>query len=216
MMVCYIKGVIIFFNGGIMHKLIFVLLIVFASWAIFAKSINNSNGKEGDMKNSIEDIVVKDMNGKDVKLSSYKGKVLLIVNVASKCGFTPQYKQLEAVYEKYKDKGFEILAFPCNDFGGQEPGTNEQIKEFCSTNYRVTFKLFDKIKILGDDKSPLYARLINSNNVDKGDVKWNFEKFLISRDGNIVARFRSKIVPDSKEIISAIEKELAGVLPSDG
>ncbi len=199
-----------------MHKLIFVLLIVFASWAIFAKSINNSNGKEGDMKNSIEDIVVKDMNGKDVKLSSYKGKVLLIVNVASKCGFTPQYKQLEAVYEKYKDKGFEILAFPCNDFGGQEPGTNEQIKEFCSTNYRVTFKLFDKIKILGDDKSPLYARLINSNNVDKGDVKWNFEKFLISRDGNIVARFRSKIVPDSKEIISAIEKELAGVLPSDG
>lgn len=216
MMVCYIKGVVIFFNGGIMHKLIFVLLIVFASWAIFAQNINNSNGKEGDMKNSIEDIVVKDMDGKDVKLSSYKGKVLLIVNVASKCGFTPQYKQLEAVYEKYKDKGFEILAFPCNDFGGQEPGTNEQIKEFCSTNYRVTFKLFDKIKILGDDKSPLYARLINSNNVDKGDVKWNFEKFLISRDGNIVARFRSKIVPDSKEIISAIEKELAGVFPSDG
>ncbi|MFA3783010.1 glutathione peroxidase [Melioribacteraceae bacterium 4301-Me] len=161
------------------------------------------------MKNTIEDIVVKDMDGNDVKLSSYKGKVLLIVNVASKCGFTPQYKQLEAIYEKYKDKGFEILAFPCNDFGGQEPGSNKEITEFCTTNYGVTFKLFNKIKILGDDKSPLYARLINSDNVDKGDVKWNFEKFLISRDGTIVARFRSKIVPDSKEILNAIEKELA-------
>ncbi|NJD21433.1 MAG: glutathione peroxidase, partial [Melioribacter sp.] len=159
------------------------------------------------MTNTINDLVVKDMNGKEVKLSDYKGKVLLIVNVASKCGYTPQYTGLEAIYNKYKDKGFEILAFPCNDFGGQEPGTNEEIKEFCSTKYDVTFKLFDKIKVLGDERSSLYDRLINNNITEKGDVKWNFEKFLIGKNGNIVSRFRSKIKPESDEIVAAIEKE---------
>lgn len=163
---------------------------------------------EKNMKNSIYDLTVKDINGKEVKLSDYKGKVLMIVNVASKCGFTPQYEGLQKIYEKYKDKGFEILAFPCNDFGGQEPGTNDEIKEFCSTNYNVTFKLFDKIKILGENKSPLYDRLINSNNVEKGDVKWNFEKFLVDKNGNIRARFRSKVKPESEEIITVIEKLL--------
>jgi glutathione peroxidase len=181
-----------------------LLLVNNKSFAKESKSVKGSK-----MVNNIDDITVKDMNGKDVKLSHYKGKVLLIVNVASKCGFTPQYKGLEALYEKYKDKGFEILAFPCNDFGGQEPGTNEEIVTFCSTTYNVTFKLFDKIKVLSDERSPLYAKLINNDVTEQGDVKWNFEKFLIDKNGNIVARFRSKVTPDSDEIINAVEKELA-------
>lgn len=148
------------------------------------------------------------MEGKNVKLSDYEGKVLLIVNVASKCGYTPQYTGLEAIYEKYKGQGFEILAFPCNDFGGQEPGTNEEIKTFCSVNYKVSFPLFDKIKVLGADKSPLYKLLTNSPSVEQGDIKWNFEKFLIDKKGNIVNRFRSKVKPESEELTKAIETEL--------
>lgn len=163
----------------------------------------------GETSNNILDLTVKDINGKEVKLSNYKGKVLLIVNVASKCGYTPQYEGLEKIYKQYKNKGFEILAFPCNDFGAQEPGTNEEIKEFCSTKYDVTFQLFDKIKVIGKEKSKLYERLINSKNVEQGDIKWNFEKFLIDKNGEIVARFRSKVKPESEEIINAIEKELA-------
>ncbi len=174
-------------------------------------SFNSSAKNSGTESSSsdIKDIVVKDMNGKEVNLADYKGKVLLIVNVASKCGYTPQYEGLEAIYNKYKEKGFEILAFPCNDFGGQEPGTNEEIKTFCSSKYNVTFKLFDKIKVLGDERSPLYARLINNNVTEKGDIKWNFEKFLIDKNGNIVSRFRSKVKPESEEITKAIENELA-------
>jgi glutathione peroxidase len=183
----------------------------YISYLLFLLGISfnsSAKNKEGDpLTNNVNDIVVKDMNGKEVKLSDYKGKVLLIVNVASKCGYTPQYTGLEAIFNKYKDKGFEILAFPCNDFGGQEPGTNEEIKTFCSTKYDVTFKLFDKIKVLGDERSPLYARLIN-NVADSGDVKWNFEKFLIGKNGNIVSRFRSKVKPESDEVTMAIEKEL--------
>jgi glutathione peroxidase len=157
---------------------------------------------------NINGITVLDMNKKEVNLSDYNGKVLLIVNVASECGNTPQYAGLEEIYEKYHPKGFEILAFPCNDFGGQEPGTNDQIKTFCSSKYGVTFKLFDKIKVLGKDKSPLYDRLINNSVTENGDVKWNFEKFLISKDGKIVARFGNKVQPTSDEVISAIEREL--------
>lgn len=181
-----------------------VLFLVFTQ--TYSKESKSAKGSK--MTNNIDDIIVKDMKGKDIKLSHYKGKVLLIVNVASKCGFTPQYKGLEALYEKYKDKGFEILAFPCNDFGAQEPGTNAEIENFCSTNYNVTFKLFDKVKVLGDERAPLYARLINNDVTDKGDVKWNFEKFLIDKKGNIVARFRSKVTPESEEITNAVEKEL--------
>lgn len=176
---------------------------------IFSLTILAKNDKRDKMNDNVKDIVVKDMEGKDVNLSDYKGKVLLIVNVASKCGYTPQYEGLEAIYNKYKDKGFEILAFPCNDFGGQEPGTNEEIKTFCSSKYNVTFKLFDKIKVLGDERSPLYARLINNNVTEKGDVKWNFEKFLVDKNGNIVSRFRSKVKPESEEVTKAIENELA-------
>ncbi|MBE0538342.1 MAG: glutathione peroxidase [Ignavibacterium sp.] len=157
---------------------------------------------------NINDITVLDMNNKEIKLSEYNGKVLMVVNVASECGYTKQYAGLQEVYDKYNPQGFEILAFPCNDFGGQEPGTNEQIQNFCSSKFGVTFKLFDKIKVLGDDKSPLYERLINNSVTEKGDVKWNFEKFIISKDGRIVNRFRTKVEPTSDEVISAIDREL--------
>lgn len=169
----------------------------------------NNPPKGTDMSNNIKEISVKDIDGKEIKLSDYKGKVLLIVNVASKCGYTKQYAGLEAIYEKYKDQGFELLAFPCNDFGGQEPGTNEEIQEFCSNTYSVKFKLFDKIKVIGDEKAPLYALLTNNKNVEQGDIKWNFEKFLVDKEGNIVSRFRSKVTPESEELTKAIEKELA-------
>ncbi len=186
---------------------------LFAAAAVslfFILSYSASAITPGDkMTNNISDITVKDMNGKDVKLSEYKGKVLLIVNVASKCGFTPQYEGLEKIYNKYKDQGFEILAFPCNQFGGQEPGTNEEIQNFCSSKYGVTFKLFDKIEVNGDNRSPLYAKLTSNTNTEQGDVKWNFEKFLISKKGEIVARFRSKVTPESSGISSAIETELS-------
>lgn len=160
------------------------------------------------MNKNIYDISVKTMEGDMKKLSDYKGKVLLIVNVASKCGNTPQYEGLEHLYEKYGSKGFEILGFPCNDFGGQEPGSNDEIRTFCETKYNVTFPLFDKIKVLGDDKSPLYDRLIN-NSEPTGDVKWNFEKFLIDKNGDIVERFGNKVQPESEGIVKSIETELS-------
>jgi glutathione peroxidase len=184
-----------------------VALIIFSGSESIA--VNNSINKKGnELKQNISDIVVKDMNNKDVKLSDYEGKVLLIVNVASKCGYTKQYKSLQEIYDKYNSQGFEILAFPCNQFGGQEPGTNEQIAEFCSANFGVTFKLFDKIDVNGSNRSPLYERLTNSPLIENGDVKWNFEKFLIDKEGNIVRRFLTKVEPTSKEVISAIESEL--------
>lgn len=177
---------------------------------LFAQENQNltSNKKGNESMDNINNITVLDMNNNKINLSVYNGKVLLIVNVASKCGNTPQYAGLEEMYKKYNPKGFEILAFPCNDFGGQEPGTNEQIQNFCSSKFGVTFKLFDKIKVLGKDKSPLYERLTNNSVTQKGDVKWNFEKFLISKDGKIVARFGNKVQPTSEEIISAIESQL--------
>lgn len=184
----------------------FVLLLTLSQ--LSAQNISTTKIKGDDLTDSINDITVLDMNNKVVKLSSYNGKVLLIINVASECGNTPQYAGLEDIYKEFQPKGFEILAFPCNDFGGQEPGTNEQIKTFCTSNYGVTFKLFDKIKVLGPDKSPLYQLLTDNSATGKGDVKWNFEKFLISKDGKIVARFGNKVQPTSDEIISAIESQL--------
>ena len=190
-----------------LYKIIFTIALL-TSLQLFAQdnSTNNKNFK-GSMDN-INDITVLDMDNKEVNLSDYNGNVLLIVNVASECGSTPQYKGLEEIYKEYNPKGFEILAFPCNDFGGQEPGTNEQIQNFCSSKFGVTFKLFDKVKVLGDDKSPLYQRLTNNSVTEKGDVKWNFEKFLISKDGKIVNRFRTKVEPTSEEVIFGIESEL--------
>lgn len=164
--------------------------------------------RDSTMNASISEFTVKDIEGNDIKLSSYEGKVLLIVNVASYCGYTKQYAGLEEIYRKYKPEGFEILAFPCNDFGKQEPGSNEDIKEFCSSKFDVTFKLLDKITVLGEDKAPVYAKLTDNPITGKFEVEWNFEKFLIDRNGNIVNRFKSKVDPLSDELISAIEIEL--------
>jgi len=154
-------------------------------------------------------IPVKDIDQKETSLGAYQGKVLLVVNVASKCGFTPQYIALQAVYEKYKDKGLVILGFPCNQFGGQEPGTDEEIKLFCSSKYNVTFPLFDKIDVNGPQRHPLYTALAGTDSPFPGDIKWNFTKFLISRDGTILKRFDSKTTPDSPEVTTAIETALA-------
>ena len=176
----------------------------------FLSKTDAENIKKGNnMNNNIKNITVNDIDGKSVKLADYKGKVLLIVNVASFCGYTKQYTGLEQIYKEYKDKGFEILAFPCNQFGEQEPGTNEEIKNFCSSKFDVSFKLFDKIDVNGKDKSPLYSILTDNEVTGKADIKWNFEKFLIDKDGNVVARYSSKVEPTGKELISAIEKVLA-------
>jgi glutathione peroxidase len=158
---------------------------------------------------SIYDIPVKDIDGKDTTLAAYKGNVVLIVNVASKCGFTPQYKNLEAVYEKYKGQGFVILGFPCNQFGGQEPGTDAEIKQFCTSKYDVTFPLFDKIEVNGANRHPLYIALAGAASPFPGNITWNFNKFLIGKDGKIINRFTSKITPDSPEATAAIEAALA-------
>ena len=158
---------------------------------------------------SIHKITVKDIDGKDKPMSAYKGKVLLIVNVASKCGLTPQYKALEEVYEKYKSKGLVVLGFPCNQFAGQEPGSNEEIKKFCSSQYNVTFPLFDKIDVNGSNRHPLYVALAGKDSPYPGDIKWNFGKFLIGKDGQILKRFEPKTTPDAPEVTEAIEAALA-------
>jgi len=157
----------------------------------------------------LQTIPVKDINGKETSLKAYDGKVLLVVNVASKCGYTPQYKALEKVYEKYRDQGLVVLGFPCNDFGSQEPGTNEEIKQFCSANYNVTFPLFDKIHVKGPEQHPLYTALSGKDSPYPGDVKWNFGKFLVGRDGKILKRFDSATKPESPELTQAIESALA-------
>ena len=145
-----------------------------------------------------------------MSLKSYHGKVVLLVNVASKCGFTPQYAGLEAVYEKYKDKGLVIVGIPANNFAQQEPGTNEEIKKFCSNKYNVSFPMMAKVSVLGDDKTPLYQFLTDksANPTIGGDIKWNFTKFLFDRHGNPVARFEPAIKPDSPEVTAAIEATL--------
>ncbi len=157
----------------------------------------------------LQEIPLKDINGKSVSLKDYSGKVLLVVNVASKCGLTPQYKGLEALHRKYKEQGFTVLGFPCNDFGSQEPGSNDEIKEFCSSKYDVSFPMFDKLHVKGPERHPLYEELTGKESPFPGDVKWNFGKFLIGRDGKIIKRFEPKIAPDSSEINAAIEAALA-------
>ncbi|MEP6787017.1 MAG: glutathione peroxidase [Acidobacteriota bacterium] len=161
--------------------------------------------------NSVLDFTMRDIDGKDTKLKQFKGKVLLVVNVASKCGYTPQYEALQAVYAKYKDQGFATLGFPANNFGSQEPGTETEIKEFCTSKYHVTFPMFAKISVKGDDKDALYS-FLTSQDTDPGfagDIKWNFTKFLVDRTGKVVARFEPGIKPDSPEVATAIEKYLA-------
>lgn len=182
------------------------------------------------MSASVKNIVVKDIQGKDVNLSSFEGKVLLIVNVASKCGLTPQYEGLEKIYKNYKDQGFEVLGFPANEFLAQEPGTNEEIQTFCRSNYGVEFPMFSKIVVKGEGQHPLYQLLtsaipqaeevsggmLKARLKEKGlltgeahDIAWNFEKFLVDRHGNVVRRFAPDFTPEDEKLKSAIETELA-------
>jgi glutathione peroxidase len=180
--------------------------LVFVLVGCSSDEVEASKGKSPFFKYKMKDI-----DGNDVKLGKYKGNVLLVVNTASKCGYTPQYEGMEAVYNKYKDKGFYVLGFPANNFGGQEPGTESEIKEFCTTKYKVTFPMFAKISVLGADQDPLYTFLTSKEqNPDfAGDIKWNFTKFLVDRNGKVVARFGSKEKPDSEAVTQAIEKYLA-------
>lgn len=214
-----------------MKKLFFLAAVAL----MMTTGCNNQNNKTTqvatepkpvvEQTSGIYDITVKDMDGSDVSLGNYKGKVLLIVNVASKCGLTPQYEGLEALYQKYKDQGLEILAFPCNQFLEQEPGTNEEIQSFCSLNYNVTFPLFDKIDVNGEAESPLYTYLKKQapfkgypegaeefaaqldqihqktgTGFDQGDaIRWNFGKFLVSKDGKTILRFEPMVTPDMME-----------------
>jgi glutathione peroxidase len=160
---------------------------------------------------SIYDFTMKSIDGQSVSLKTYSGKVVLLVNVASRCGFTPQYAGLESLYEKYKDRGLVIVGIPANNFASQEPGTNEEIKKFCSTKYNVSFPMMSKVSVLGEDETPLYKFLTDKSANPKvgGDIKWNFTKFLFDRKGDPVARFEPAVTPDSPEINSAIEAALS-------
>jgi glutathione peroxidase len=160
---------------------------------------------------SVYEFTLNSIDGAPAPLSSFKGKVVLLVNVASKCGYTPQYAGLENLYETYKDRGFVIVGVPANNFGAQEPGTNEEIKTFCSRTYNVTFPMMSKVSVKGSDKTPLYQYLTDASVNPKtgGEIKWNFTKFLIDKKGNIAARFESAVTPDSTDMIKAIEQALA-------
>jgi glutathione peroxidase len=153
----------------------------------------------------IYDFTMNSIDGKPAALADYKGKVVLIVNVASKCGYTPQYAGLESLYRKYKDRGLVLVGVPANNFGGQEPGTNDEIKTFCKTKYDVSFPMMAKVSVKGDDKTPLYQYLTSAQG---GEIKWNFTKFLIGKDGKIVARFEPAVTPESPELTAAVEKAL--------
>ena len=156
---------------------------------------------------SVHDFKMQSLEGKEIDLAAYKGKVLLIVNTASRCGATPQYEQLQALHEKYKNKGLVVLGFPCNQFGAQEPGNSKDIREFCTENYSVEFPLFSKIDVNGDKQAPLYEFLKKSTE-DKGDVKWNFEKFVVGKDGEVSGRFRTRTRPDAPEVVNVIKTQL--------
>lgn len=160
--------------------------------------------------NSLYDIPLKDIDGKPTSLKAYQGKVLLLVNVASKCGNTPQYAALEAMQKKYESQGFTILGFPCNDFAGQEPGTPEEIKEFCKSTYDVSFPLLEKLHVKkGPDQHPLYAELTGPDSPYPGPIDWNFAKFVIGRDGKIITRFKASVKPDNEKVVAAVESAIA-------
>ncbi len=182
-------------------------IVLLASFTFQMILFAQTKEKQMEKLPQLYSFTMKTIDGKDKKLSDYKGKVLMIVNVASKCGHTPQYKGLEAIYEKYNNRGFMILGFPANNFLRQEPGTNEEIKKFCSLNYGVTFDMFSKISVKGNDQHPLYHFLTKESPVP-GDVKWNFQKYLVDRKGNVVYKFSPGTEPTEKEVIDEIEKLL--------
>jgi len=158
---------------------------------------------------NVYDFTLPSIDGSDAPLAQYKGKVLLLVNVASKCGYTPQYAGLESLYEKYKDQGLVVIGFPANNFGAQEPGTNDEIKSFCTRTYHVSFPMYAKVSVKGDDKTPLYHYLTEeANPATKGEIGWNFTKFLVDRNGRVIARFESKIKPEDPGLTGAVEKAL--------
>ncbi len=189
----------------------FVAILVCSTVFAISLSSRASNAADsGEKMNSIYDFTLKDIDHKEVNLAQYRRKVVLVVNVASRCGFTPQYEGLQKLYAKYKDRGFVILGFPANNFMAQEPGTDEEIKTFCSAKYNVTFPIFSKISVKGDDIHPLYKFLTSKEtNPDfGGDIKWNFSKFLFDKNGKVVARFEPAVKPESDPMIQAIEKAL--------
>jgi glutathione peroxidase len=173
-------------------------------------TVSNAVAAE-DAKASALKFKMKKLDGKEFDLAKYKGKVLLVVNVASECGLTPQYEQLQAVFKKYRDKGLVVVGFPCNQFGSQEPGSAEEIREFCTENYGVTFDMFDKVEVNGDNACDLYKYLtsLDTKPQGSGKISWNFEKFLIGRDGEVIARFSPRTKPDADEVIKAIETALS-------
>jgi glutathione peroxidase len=162
---------------------------------------------------SIFDFTLNTIDGQPAPLSGYKGKLVMLVNVASRCGYTPQYTALESVYEKYRDRGFVIIGIPANNFGSQEPGTNQEIKTFCQSKYSVTFPMMSKVSVKGDDKTPLYQFLTDKSANPKtgGDIQWNFTKFLVGPDGKVITRFEPAVTPDSPEVTAAIEKALSSL-----
>jgi glutathione peroxidase len=184
-------------------SLLVALLIVLSAARGFAADSTNAPSSQPA---SPLDFTVQDIDGKTVNLADYKGKAVLIVNVASKCGYTPQYTGLEKLYETYKDRGLVVIGFPANNFKGQEPGTNEEIKQFCTEKYNVSFPMMSKISVKGDDKHPLYQLLTK----EKGEVTWNFNKFLVGKDGKLIEHFDSKVKPDDAKLTGAIEQALAG------
>jgi glutathione peroxidase len=178
---------------------------------VLSSHVVQSQDKKADGKAAVLDFKMKTIDGKDTELSQYKGKVVMFVNVASQCGLTPQYKGLQALYAKYKDKGLVIIGVPANEFGGQEPGSDDEIAKFCSSKYDVTFPMLSKVVVKGKGTCPLYAFLTSKDTNPRfgGDIQWNFTKFLVNRKGEVVNRFEPRVAPESTEIVSAIEAELA-------
>ena len=192
------------------NKMLITMIVGAAAIAALVATVGWTENAAAGGK-SVLDFKMRDIDGKDVKLTKFKGNVLLVVNTASKCGYTPQYEGLESIYTKYKEKGFYVLGFPANNFGAQEPGTEAEIKEFCTSKYHVTFPMFAKISVKGEDQDPLY-KFLTSKETDPdfaGDITWNFNKFLVDRKGNVVARFSSKDTPESPAVTQAVEKYLS-------
>lgn len=182
-----------------MLRYISVSILVFVLASIFSAPLQAAE--------TPYDLTVRSIEGGEVPLARYQGKVLLVVNTASQCGFTPQYEGLQTLYERYGEKGLVVLGFPSNDFGGQEPGSNEEIAGFCSSKFDVEFPLFEKGSVSGGGKQPLFDYL-TANSPEPGEIKWNFEKFLVGRDGEVITRFRSRVEPLSDELVSEVEKAL--------
>lgn len=193
-----------------------VTAIAVAGALIFNSYLSARQAADAVPPTNCLDVKMKNIDGQEIDLKSYGGKVILIVNVASKCGLTPQYETLEALYEKYKDRGLVILGFPCNQFLGQEPGSAEDIKKFCATKYHVTFELFDKVDVNGEKACDLYKQLtaMDLQPAGPGAISWNFEKFLVNREGVPVRRFSPRTKPDADDVVKAIEDELAAVSPA--